>query len=157
MAGRVYTMAFKQVAVTAVQDLLALYTGANSIPIEIHEVTIDQVTASTVGNLAISLKRLPATVTSGSVGAAGVINTTRVGDAAATVTGRVNDTTQATTSGTAVNLAATAFNVINGFFWRPQVEDRPVIKSSQAFIVSLDTAPGSSETMSGTIVFAELV
>ncbi len=78
------------------------------------------------------------------------------GDAAATATGRVNDTTQASSSGTAVDLFATAWNTINGLLWVPPNPQRPpVIGLSGAFIVSLDTAP-SSLVSSGSILFEEL-
>ena len=155
MGQRVYTMQFNNVSVSAAQDLLAIYTGAAKA-IAIHEVTLGQVTATTVGNLRLTLKRLPPTVTSGSVGAAGVINPVNPGDAAATVTGRTNDTTQATTTGTPAILKGDVVNVLNGYQYLPPPEDRPVIGLSSAFIVSLDSAPGSAEAMSGTITFEEL-
>jgi hypothetical protein len=47
---------------------------------------------------------LPATVTNGSGGGAGTVKPLVPGDAAASATSRINDTTQATTSGTAVDL-----------------------------------------------------
>jgi len=152
---RVYTMQFNNVAVTAVQDLLAIYPGA-SMAIKIHEVIVGQITATVLGNLRISLKRLPATVTSGSGGSAGVIQSINPSDAAATSTGRTNDTVQATTSGTSQIMRSDIYNVLNGYIYLPPIEDRIIIKPSQAFIVSLDTAPASSETMSATLVYEEL-
>lgn len=153
---RVYTMNFAGVAITAVQDLLMLLcTSASAI--EIHEIVIGQISATTVGNLNISLKRMPATVTVGSGGNAGTINKNRSGDAATTISGRINDTVQATTSGTAVTIHSDVYNPINGWQFLPAPEDRPACNVSEAFVVSLNTAPASSETMSGMIRFAELV
>ena len=153
---RVYTMTTYNVAVSAVQDLMALYAGS-SAAFEVHEFVLGQVTATTVGNLRFSLKRLPTTVTAGSGGNAGTINKSRSGDASATVTGRINDTTQATTNGTAVVLRADIYNPINGYQFLPAPEDRPACNPSEAVIVSLDQAPGSSETMSASITFGELI
>ena len=152
---RIYTTQFAGVAVTAVQDLFALTATAN-MAIKIHEVVIGQITATVIGNLRISLKRLPSTVTAGSGGSTPTIIAINPSDASATTTVRANDTTQATTSGTAQILRSDIYNVLNGFIFLPPIEDRPIIKPSQAFIVSLDTAPGSSETMSGSIVWEEL-
>lgn len=154
MGERVYTMEFSAVSVAAVQDLLAIYTGATKA-IRVHEVVLGQVTATTIGNLGITLKRLLPTVTSGSGGAAGTLVPINPGDAAATVTGRTNDTTQATATSTNI-IRSDVVNVLNGYQYLPPPDDRPVIGLSSAFVVSLNTAPGSVETFSGTITFEEL-
>jgi hypothetical protein len=153
---RVYTMSFQNVSVSAVQDLMALYAGSSGA-FEVHEFVVGQITATTVGNLRIRLRRLPATVTAGSAGGAGTINKSRPGDAAATITGRINDTTQATTSGTAVDVRSDVYNPINGYQFLPAPEDRPACNPSEAMVVSLDTTPGSAETMNGVITVAELI
>ena len=152
--GRVYTMGFANVSVSLVQDLLALYTGVKAI--EIHEIVLGQITATVIGNLRVRLVYLPATVTAGSGGSAGVINPSIATDTAATVTERTNDTTQATTSGTAVALQPDVMNVLNGYQHLPFEEDRFIIGPNSGFIVSLDTAPSSAQTWNGTIKFAEL-
>jgi hypothetical protein len=109
-----------------------------------------------VANLRVRLRYLPSTVTSGSGGGAGTLKPFVPGDAAATITGRTNDTTQASTSGTAVDLWDDAWNTINGFLWVPPVPSRPpVIGLSGAFIVSLDTAP-SSIVANGSVTVEEL-
>lgn len=157
MAGkRSYSVAFANITVAAVQDLIAVYCGA-SMAVELHGVNIGQITGTTVQNLRISVKRLPATVTSGSAGAAGTVQKMGRNDAAATATARINDTTQATTNGTAAVLHADVFNTINGyqFFWAPA--DAPTFGLSEACVLSLDTAPSSSMVMSGTLYFAELI
>lgn len=153
---RVYTMTYSNVSVSAVQDLMGLYAGTSGA-FEWHEFVVGQVTATVVGNLRLSLKRLPATVTSGSGGSAGVLNKSRSGDAAATITGRTNDTTQATTTGTAVLIREDVYNPINGYQYLPAPEDRPACNPSEAMVVSLDTAPGAAETMNGSAVVAELI
>ncbi len=154
MGERVYTMEFSGVAVSAVQDLLAIYTGASKA-IKVHEVVLGQVTATTIGNLAITLKRLLPTVTSGSGGTAGTIVPINPGDAAATVTGRTNDTGQATATTTNI-IRGDVVNVLNGYQYLPPPDDRPIVGLNEAFVVSLNTAPSAAETFSGTITFEEL-
>jgi hypothetical protein len=124
--------------------------------IELHGIVIGQITGTTVQNLRMSVKRLPTTVTSGSAGAAATPQKIQRGDAAATITARTNDTTQASTSGTPAILHSDVFNTVNGyqFFWPP--EDRPVIGLNEAAVVTLDTTPGAAMTMSGTLIVAEL-
>lgn len=155
MGERVYSMAFAGVSVSAAQDLLAVYTGPAKA-IRIHEVVLGQTTATTIGNLQISLKRLDATVTDGSGGAVATIIAINPGDAAASVTGRTNDTTQATTTGTSQTVRSDVMNVLNGYQYLPPPEDQPIIGLNSAFIVSLDSAPTAAEVFSGTVVFEEL-
>lgn len=153
MSGRVYTISFAGVGVTAVQDLLAVYSGSVKA-FKVHSVVLGQISATAVGNLRVSLKRIEATVTPGSGGTTPTPIPLVFTDTSATITAHVNDTSQA--SGTTQLLVADVFNVINGWLYLPPAEDRPVINPSQAFVVSLDTAPVSSETMSGTITVEEL-
>ncbi len=155
MTGRIYTMAFQNVTLSAVQDALAVYAGSSKI-FAVLSVNLGQITGTTVANLRVRLRYLPSTVTSGSGGGAGTLKPFVPGDAAATITGRTNDTTQASTSGTAVDLWDDAWNTINGFLWVPPVPSRPpVIGLSGAFIVSLDTAP-SSIVANGSVTVEEL-
>jgi hypothetical protein len=153
---RTYTVGFKNVSVSVVQDLLCVYSGASGA-FEIHDFTVGQVTATTVGNLRLTGRRLPATVTAGSGGTAPTPNKNRTGDAAATVTARVNNTTQATTSGTALDIVPDVYNPINGYQFLPAPEDRPACNPSEAFTWSLDQAPSGAETMSGKSTIAELI
>lgn len=154
-SGRLYTMGFAGVALAAVQDLLAVYAGATKV-LAIQSINLGQITGTTVANLRVRLRYLPTTVTAGSAGSAGVIKPYVPGDVAPTATGRINDTTQATSSGTAVDLWDDVWNTVNGFLWVPPVPNRPpLIGLSGAFILSLDTAPGSALTASGSVVFEE--
>jgi len=153
MTGRVYSVTSAAVSVSAAQDLVCIYTGVKAI--KVHSVTIGQITATAVGNLKVRLIRLPATVTAGSGGSTPTPVPLSPNDSAATATAHANDTTQATTGGTAAVLVADAYNVVNGYLYLPPEEDRPVIGPSQAFTVSLDSAP-SAEVTSVTVVFEEL-
>jgi hypothetical protein len=153
--SREYSVQFNNVSVSAAQDLISVFSGA-SMAFEVHSLQIGQITATAIGNLRISLKRLPATVTAGSGGTTPTPQKLNFGDSAATVTAHANDTTQATTSGTSSTLLSDIFNVVNGYQWIFPPDDRPVFQPSQAAVLSLDTAPGAAETMSGTMVIAEI-
>lgn len=151
---RIYTVSFASVAVTAVQDLISVQS-TSGMAIEIHEIVLGQVTATSIEALAISLKRFSGAYTIGSGGSAATPAKHNFGDSAATATGRVNDTTK-TTGGTSTTIRAEVFNEVNGFQYLPAPDDRPVIAPSQAFVLSLDGAPAASRTVSGALTFAEL-
>ncbi len=65
-------------------------------------------------------------------------------DAAASFTAHANDTTQATTSGTASTIFADEFNPINGYYWQAPFKDAaPEATISQAIALSLDSISGT--------------
>jgi hypothetical protein len=154
ISGRLYSMSFQNVTMSAVQDALCVYAGASKI-FAVLSVNLGQVTATSVGNLRVRIRYLPTTVTAGSGGSAGTLKPFVSGDVAATITGRINDTTQAI-SGTAVDLWSDQWNVINGFLWVPPIPSRPpVCGLSGAIVVSIDSAPASL-VVSGSVVVEEL-
>lgn len=153
--ARAYTSAGPNVSVSAAVDLHSLQTTSGMVA-EIDELDGNQVTATTVGNLRISCKRFSGAYTIGSGGTAGTPKPHIFGDSAATCTTRYDDTTQ-TTGGTSATLYADAINVINGWQKLPAPEDRWSFTISQAFVWSLDQAPGSAETFSNSITFRETV
>jgi hypothetical protein len=155
-SGRLYSVGFTAVSISAVQDLIAIYAGASKI-VAIQSIELSQVTQATIGSLRWRLRYLPPTVTAGSGGSAGVISPLNPGDAAATCTARTNDTTQATTSGTGINLWSDQWNLINGVLWVPPNVNRPPVSAlSGALVLSLDLAPGVGITASGTVTLEEL-
>jgi hypothetical protein len=153
--ARAYTAQSNNVAVTAVQDLVSLQTTSGMVA-EIDEIVLGQVTSSAVGNLRTSFKRFSGGYSIGSGGSSVTPRPHVFGDSAATCTTRSNDTTQ-TTGGTSVTLDSDAINVVNGYVKLPAPEDRWSFTISQAFVWSLDSAPGSSETMSMKVTFRETV
>lgn len=157
MTKRVYSVKFSGVNVSAVQDLITVFAGA-SMAFEVHSIQLGQTTATAIGNLPISLILLPATVTAGSGGTAPTPQkVSGTNDAAATVTAHVNDTVRSTTSGTSSTLFADVYNVLNGYQWVFPEDDRPQCGLSQAIVLSLDGAPGSAQSSSGTLVIGELI
>ena len=153
--GRVYSLSFKDVAVSVAQDLLAITCSA-SVPVIVHSVTLTQKTLTNWEAKNVSMRRLPATVTQGSGGTTPTPRPLAANDAAAGGTYHANDTTGATTSGTAVDIHTEEWNFLNGLYYLPPPEDRPVVRVSEAFVVKLDTAPSGAMTCSGTLVFEEI-
>lgn len=153
--ARTYTAQSNNVSVSLVQDLISIQTTAAMVA-EIDELSMGQITATTVGNLRTTFKRFSGGYSIGSVGSSVTPRPHTFGDAAAVCTARANDTTQ-TTGGTSVTLDADAINVVNGYNKLPAPEDRWSFTISQAFVWSLDTAPASAETMSVKVTFRETV
>lgn len=151
--SRVYIFGFNGVTISAVQDLFSIAAGAN-MAIELHSIVLGQITQTTVGGARLRLRFMPSTFTQGSGGTAPTPKPINPDDAATSVTAHVNDTTQASTSGTSVDLPD-VWNLLNGYLWLPPIDDRPIVKPSAGFVLSLDTAL-SSLVCSGNLTFAEL-
>lgn len=153
--SRMYSAVFEGVSVSAIQDLFSLQPATQK-PCIIHEVHITQDSGETSEQLPVRLRRLPATFTVGSGGAAVTPRSTTNSDTASGATVRRNDTVQATTSGTAQTLRRQGDNVLNGWHWVFLPEGRWTIVNGEGLVVEMVTAPGAALTMSGEIVFEEV-
>jgi hypothetical protein len=151
---RNYTVECAKVAATVKQDVLAVYAGA-SMSFEVQGWSIAQDNISAFDNLAYRIVLLPATVTAGSGGSTPSAQPVLPSDAAATVTAHANDTTQATTGGTARVLYSGAVNIQNGELVLLPPDLRFVCAPSQAIVLSLDDAPANSTTISATMFIGE--
>jgi hypothetical protein len=140
----VFTIVCENVSVTAVQDLLAAY-AASTKKLQLLAVEIGASGQTTVGNYPIRLRYLPSTVTAGSGGASVTPKNVNPDGASPSFTAARNNTTQATTGGTASDVVATMLNPINGYYWQAPVGvgDEPKADLSGAFIVSLDAVSGT--------------
>lgn len=152
--ARIYSVSFEKVSVSAVQDLLQL-KGATGMLIKLLSFNVDCVdaTAPTDQQLALRVRFLPATVTDGSGGSSPTPQKNDAGDPAATFTAKANNTTQATTNGTAVTRWEGGCNVKAGIekhFVKP-----PVAGPSQSLTIELITIPASTLTLSGTAIVSE--
>lgn len=152
--GREYVVSFEKVSVSAVQDLFQII-GAAGMILEIKRFNIDCVdtTAPTNQQLALRCRFLPATVTNGSGGSSPTPQKVDNGDPAATFTAKANNTTQATTNGTASTKWEGGCNVFSGvekYFTEPIV-----VGPSQAFTVELITATSGTLTLSGSVSVTE--
>ncbi|WP_431204339.1 hypothetical protein ACQ86E_04260 [Bradyrhizobium betae] len=124
--------------------------------IELHEIDLSAGGVTAPAEIRLRLKRLPATVTLGSGGSAPTGNAIDSGDTkAATATARANDTTQATTSGTPVLLAAWQWNVLTPWQYLPAPEDRETIQAGEALVLDIPGTPAST-IVSGTVKWREL-
>ena len=155
MGMRIYSTYFDNVTVTAIQDAFSLKASASN-GIELHYVELNAGGGIvTPAEIRVRLKRLPITVTQGSGGSVPTIGITDSGDtkAAQTIV-HANDTTQATTSGTAIILAAWQWNVLIPFQYLPPPEDREVCSVSEAIVLDFPAAPAST-VISGWIKWHE--
>jgi hypothetical protein len=159
MPGRMYAAVFKDVAVTAVQDLFEVAGPSDAITV-VHRVMLTQSTET--GDAAEEMLRLTTnrgvgSVTSGSGGGSVTPQPVSDGDAAFGGTVERNNTTaMAAGSGSLEELESFAWNVRVPFdlIWLP--EFRPVISPGNRWTLELESAPADSVTMSGTLWFEEI-
>lgn len=152
---RLYAVTFSAVAVVVAQDLFNLTATAN-MAFKIHYIELGQKTLTSWEAKEIRLRYMPAVVTAGSGGSAPTPRPINPSDVAATVTAHTNDTAGMTSSGTPYDMLARDWEFLNGFFWMPAPEQRPIVKPGAGIALELPTAPTASMTASGTIVFEEL-
>lgn len=154
--GRMYSIPFAGVAVSAQQDFFEI-TAAAGKPVVVHSIEIEQSTE--VGDaqeegLSIKLQRGNSGTTSGSNGTSPTPVAVCSSDAAAGLTSDVNNTTKMS-GGTITLLRAWNWNVRIPFFKVFTPETRPVIAGGERLTVELATTPADSITVSGTMVVEE--
>ena len=153
--GRMYSVSFVGVAVTAQQDFFEIVAAAGK-PCVVHSIEIEQSTE--VGDaqeegLSILLK--DGQTTSGSGGSAPTPAPVNFTDAAAAFVAEVNNTTKASV-GTIVTKRAWNWNVRLPFLKLFTPETRPVVVGGARMTVELATTPADSITVSGTMMVEEL-
>lgn len=159
--GRVYTVIFDNVAVTAAQDFFALRPAAGK-PIRLLAIDIGQ--TNRVGDANEDMLRWEikvftgATLTAGTGGTAPTPQVVHATDQAAGFTSRVNDTTRASTTGTTSVKHASTFNTRVGLLWvpPPEVLIECADSTNGDLIVGTAEAVSASTTMSGTAYVEEL-
>jgi hypothetical protein len=162
--GRAYAVTFSNVTLTNAggdQDLFYIKPAADK------PCVIEAVYLSNVGGTAdaadaqeelvrLEALRLPATVTAGSGGTAPTPNPISTNDTAAGFTARVNDTTVATTSGTALSLHQDGWNVRVPYVWMPPPEHRLLVANAQAIVFRLASTLTDDMAANGTMIVREL-
>lgn len=155
--GRRYRVEFENVLVSAAQDLVQI-TGATGKMGRIirHWVGATDTTGLTTQNMRLRSRFLPATVSVGSGGTTGITPSKNdPGDAAcSSATCATNNTTQATTSGTAIVLYSNGVNILNGDVW--YYPEPPVIGPSEAFVFELLSTVTGTVHLSGGVEFEEM-
>lgn len=160
-AGRLYVVPFVAVAVTAQQDLLYLKPAADK-PIILEAVYLNAVGGSADAGdgqeelLDVEIIRLPATVTVGSGGTSVTPTPVMPSDTAAGFTARANDTTKATTSGTALVEHPDMMNNRAGWPYAGPAEHREWCFNAQALVVRLNTTVADSILLGGVAKVREL-
>jgi hypothetical protein len=151
--GRIYTVGFQDVAVSALQDMVEILVPTAGV-IEILRVEVAQ--KSDYGDAAAegaSWRLVRATGASGSGGSAATPAQHSHGDAASTCTCETNNTTLATTR---VAIIPRAFSVQAGDLWLPTPRETIRIKAAHFFCVELIANPADALTMSASVTFEEL-
>ena len=154
--GRMYSVVFQNVSVTALQDFFELATPATGV-LKLHSVVLAQ--SSDVGDAAeemlrVEIARFTGAPTSGSGGTVPTPAPLEGGAAASGVTTEVNNTTEIS-GGTKEILHADAFNIRSGWLYHPTPEERPGIGPSDHMVITLLTAPADALTMDGTAIYEE--
>lgn len=152
MAGnRVYSATFDNVTVSAIQDVFSLLAAGGRL--ELHKIRL---TSNGVADAVcrLRLRRFPSTVTVGSGGSAPTVSPVDESDAAGAATVRANDTTQATTTGTAITMWGEQWDVRAPFEYLEAPEDREALKLNSAYILDIPAAP-TSLIISGYIKWRE--
>jgi hypothetical protein len=159
--GRAYIIEFHAVSIAAQQDFFYLKPAADK-PIFLEEFKLANVGGTADAGdaqeeqLGVEIVYLPATVTVGSGGTAFTPVPVAINDAAAGFTARINDTTKATTSGTASWRDSDGWNPRSPFIYTPIPEHRRVVTNAAAIVVRLNTTPADAFTANGTAVVREI-
>ncbi len=144
--GRRYQVSTEGVAVSAAQDLAQIIGAAGKI-LRIRRVHVGatDTTEPTAQQLELRCRFLPATVTNGSGGTSPTPRLFDPGDAAASFTAKANNTTPATSSGTAVILEEWGCHIANGWTWIWPDAETPIVGPSESFTFEL------LSTVTGTV------
>lgn len=157
MPGKFYTASFKDIAVTAAQDLFEI-TAPSGAAVVIHGWSVSQkseVADAAEEGLTLVTNRGVGSTTSGN-GTSVTPQPTDDDTAAAAATVERNATTiMAAGSGSIEELEVHAWNIRAPFIMFYPPELRPKVKASARWTLELETAPADSITMSGTLYFEE--
>ncbi|HEV3339597.1 MAG TPA: hypothetical protein VG125_04555 [Pirellulales bacterium] len=152
---RVYDVAFDPtVAITAAQDLAEIKGVAGKM-LRILRVSAGEPETAlpTAQSLSFRCRVLPATVTDGSGGTTPTPAKNDQGDVAASFSAFLNNTTKATTSGTAQVIETAGSRIESPYdvtFPRP-----PTVMVNQAFVFELVNAPTGTIKLAGVVTVEE--
>jgi len=152
--ARIYTAQFNAVAATVQQDLFEILAGSNN-GATILRLKLSQNNKTGDANEAeflILIKSGQTTTGSGGTAPSKVVRDSD--DAASNATVAANNTTKAS-AGTIVTHYADNWNIRSPYDFIFMPEERPFLKGGRRGTVELATTPGSSTTISGTIVWSE--
>lgn len=147
--ARLYTVTFKNVTISAAQDLVAL-KGSTGKTCRLRRVWIymNDTTLQTAQGLRLNVKYGSATVTLGSGGGTPTARPLDAGDSAASFTNHINDTTPGTTSGSFVDIMPAGGHNFAGFDYTWPKGEEPVFGLNEGVIFEL------LSTVSGTCAYS---
>lgn len=153
---RKYTATFKNVTVTAAQDLVTLLGGAGKMNRCYRAwLFFNTNTLPTAQGLRLNIKAFTATLTAGTGGTAPTPRPLDPSDTASTTTARVNDTTPATTSGAFTDRYPLGGHLYGGWNWH--MPDSGIwFGPTQGVIFELLAAPAASLELSGGLEYEEI-
>jgi len=155
--GRIYTVSFANVSVSAAQDLVEI-SPADDKPVEIVGLVLAQNGVADVGDAAEELLRfsiIRGHATGGSGGSAATGRPVKRTDAAAGFAAEVNNTTVAS-AGTGVTVHEDAFNVRAGYInWWPEGCEIDAAQGDGTIVIRIP-APADAITLTGTLYVREL-
>ena len=157
--ARKYVVPFENVTVSAAQDLLQI-TGATGKMLQIERIWCYADSESgalpTAQLLAFRARTLTATVTNGSGGTTPTISKVDPGDASASFTALANNTTKATTSGTAIVQEESGAHIYSGHDVSFPLNRQPPIGPGEAFVYELLSTVSGTVTLSGGAWVSEI-
>lgn len=156
---RRYHVSFENVSVSAAQDLLQIKNAASS-----HKTLriirawwgCTSTTLATAQSTRTRCRLLPATVTDGLGGSTPTPVKCDQGDAAATFTALANNTTPATSGGTAVILESSGDHLYNGYRSQWDEKSAPTVADGQSFTMELLSTLTGTAALSGGAEVEEL-
>lgn len=155
--GRIYTVQFDNVSVSAAQDLFEI-TPADDKPCEIVGLFVSQTGVADVGDAAeenLPIQIIRGHTTGGSGGTAPTPVDANLTGVAAGFTSEVNNTTIAST-GTTTTVHSDNFNVRVGYAnWWPEGTEPRATQANTTMVVRLTRAPADAITLSGTLYVRE--
>jgi hypothetical protein len=152
--GRIYRVLFENISISAAQDLFQIKGAAGKMCLIRRAVLGCTQQTPTNQQLKLRGRFLPATVTDGSGGSSPTPQKTDPGDATASFTAKANNTTQASTGGTAVVTHEWGVNIYAGL---DEELARPVpVGPSESWVFELIGAPTAGHTFSGFVEVEEI-
>lgn len=153
---RVYSVSFLYVAVSAVQDLVSVKGSSGKVcRLNRAWLYINDNTLPAAQALRLNIKYGSATVTLGSGGTAPTPRPLDPGMPAASFTCRVNDTTQATTSGAFVDILPCGGHIYGNFTYNFGTNG-PMFGLNTGVVFELLGAPTASTRFSGGLEIEEM-
>lgn len=159
--GRLYSVVFTAVSVSAQQDLFYVKPAADKICV------IEAIYLGTSGGTAdagdaqeelfdVELMYVPATVTAPTAGTTVTPSPVAINDSAAGFTAIVNGTGKATSTGTIVVRHPDGFNNRIPYVYAPPAEHRELVANAAAMVFRLNTTPADAILLSGDLRVREI-